>query len=56
MKHIQKCPKCEKYTMKEKCTCREITLTTKPPRYSPNKYAKYRRQARKEDLIEKKLF
>jgi len=54
MKHIQKCQKCEKFTMKEEC-CGETTITTKPPRYSPDKYAKYRREARKEDLIKKGL-
>ncbi|MBW2969518.1 RNA-protein complex protein Nop10 [Candidatus Woesearchaeota archaeon] len=55
MKHILKCQKCENFTMNETCRCGEEAITTKPPRYSPDKYAKYRRQARKEELQKKGL-
>ena len=50
MKHILKCPKCNKYTMKETCeVCKVNTENSKPPRYSPlDKFAKYRRKAKKE--------
>ncbi|MEM3154963.1 MAG: nucleolar RNA-binding Nop10p family protein [Candidatus Woesearchaeota archaeon] len=55
MKHILKCQQCGAYTMKETCACGGSSATTKPPRYSPNKYAKYRREARKEELAKKGL-
>ena len=55
MKHILKCQKCGEFTMKEQCKCGSPAVTTKPPRYSPDKYAKYRREARKEDLAKKGL-
>jgi len=41
--------------MKAVCDCGKETITTKPPRYSPNKFAEYRRKARKEQLEEKGL-
>lgn len=48
MKHILKCLSCNKYTMKESC-CGVKTENPKPVRYSPaDKYAKYRRQAKKQ--------
>ncbi|MBW3018825.1 RNA-protein complex protein Nop10 [Candidatus Woesearchaeota archaeon] len=52
MKHILKC--CG-YTMKETCECGKKTATTKPARYSPQKFAKYRQKARKEDLRKRGL-
>ncbi len=55
MKHILKCSKCETYTMKETCSCGAKTISTIPLRYSPQKFAKYRQKARKEDLEEKGL-
>jgi rRNA maturation protein Nop10 len=55
MKHILKCQQCGAYTMKEACTCGGQAVTTKPQRYSPDKYGKYRREARKDDLTKKGL-
>jgi rRNA maturation protein Nop10 len=55
MKHILKCQQCGNYTMLEKCQCGGQAATTKPARYAPDKYAKYRREARKEDLKKKEL-
>ncbi len=55
MKHILKCQECGTYTMKEACQCGMQAITTKPPRYSADKYAKYRREARKEDLTKRGL-
>lgn len=55
MKHILKCPECKKYTMREQCECGEKTITTKPARYSQQKFAKYRQEARKEDLKKRGL-
>jgi len=49
MKHILR-TESGKYTMQE-----NGAETTKPPRYSPDKYAKYRKEARKEELISKGL-
>ncbi len=49
MKHILKCPKCGKYTMKEKCCVK--TVNPKPAKYSvDDKYGSYRRTARRNDL------
>jgi len=45
---IQKCPKCGKYTLKEKCCT--ITKTAHPPKFSLDKeikYGKYRRAGKK---------
>lgn len=43
------CPSCEKYTLKEICSCGEKTHTTRPAKYSPDdKYGAYRRQYKKE--------
>ena len=57
MKHILQCPKCKKYTMQEKCSsCNVKTINPKPAKYSPDdKMAKYRRQAKKEELEKKGL-
>ncbi len=47
MKHIYKCTKCETYTMKDTC-CDTKTINPKPAKYSPSdKYAKYRRDYKK---------
>ncbi len=54
MKHILKCEKCEKYTMKSKCDCGGETKSTKPQRYSPQKNIKYRKIARKQELEKKR--
>lgn len=51
MKHILKCGKCGAYTLKEKCSCGGKAVTSKPAKYSPeDKYASYRRTAKKEQL------
>lgn len=55
MKHILYCEKCERFTMKNICECGRETITTKPQRYSPQKYAEYRREARKKTLEKKGL-
>jgi rRNA maturation protein Nop10 len=51
MKHILR-TESGKFTMQENLEG-EKAVTTKPPRYSPDKYAKYRKEARKEELISK---
>lgn len=52
MKHILKCEECSKYTLKE--TCHGKTIRPVPAKYSPeDKYADYRRKAKKEILKEK---
>lgn len=48
MKHILRCTKCGKYTMKEKCGCGGKAVSQKPAKYSPeDKFGKYRRLAKK---------
>jgi len=56
MKHILKCEKCGKYTLKEKCECGGKSFIARPPKYSPeDKYGKYRRQVKKPELEKKGL-
>ena len=57
MKHILRCPKCGTYTMKEECPiCGTKAATPKPAKYSPeDKYASYRREAKKKEFSEKGL-
>ncbi|MBS7382318.1 MAG: RNA-protein complex protein Nop10 [Candidatus Methanomethylophilaceae archaeon] len=44
---LRRCPKCGRYSMKEKCLdCSADTVTAHPPRYSPDdRYGKYRRES-----------
>ena len=47
--NILKCVKCSSYGINSKCDCGAPRRLCKPPKYSPeDKYAKYRRQAKKE--------
>ncbi len=56
MKHILKCSKCNKYTMKEVCECGEKTVIIKPQKYSPDdKYGEYRRKVKKPKLTKEGL-
>jgi H/ACA ribonucleoprotein complex subunit 3 len=56
MKHILRCQKCGKYTLRDECECGGKAVTTKPPRYSSlSKWAKYRRKARHSELEKKGL-
>lgn len=51
MRHILKCTECRSFTLNEECKCGGKAVTTKPPKYSPeDKYASYRRKAKKEAL------
>ncbi len=46
-----KCESCNAYTLETKCKCGGNTFTPKPQKYSfPDKYADYRRKAKKEEL------
>jgi H/ACA ribonucleoprotein complex subunit 3 len=43
------CKKCNKYTIKETCSCGAKAITTKPAKFSPeDKYGRYRRIAKKQ--------
>jgi len=54
MKHILKCVSCSNYTLKEKCKCGNNAVTPKPAKYTPeDKYGKYRREAKKDNLTKK---
>ncbi|MBD3202939.1 RNA-protein complex protein Nop10 [Candidatus Woesearchaeota archaeon] len=54
MKNIKKCPACSKYTLSEKCSCKKKAVSPKPPKFSPeDKYAKYRRKAKREEWEKK---
>ena len=57
MKHLFKCSKCGQYTMKEICpVCGAKALNPKPAKYGPeDKMAKYRRDAKQEELKKKGL-
>ena len=56
MKHILKCKSCGKYSLSEKCDCGGKAVTPIPPKYSPDdKYADYRRKAKKEEWEKKGL-
>ncbi|OYT32511.1 ribosome biogenesis protein [Candidatus Woesearchaeota archaeon] len=55
MKHIFKCEKCNTYTMQETCSCGGKAKTIKPQRYSPGKFAKYRKEAKRKILEQKGL-
>lgn len=56
MKRIRYCIKCKKYTLEKTCACGENSVTNVPMKYSPvDKTAKYRREARKEDLKKRGL-
>ncbi len=55
MKHIMFCETCKKFTMKEAC-CNLKTIEPKPMKYTPaDKYASYKREAKRELLKEKGL-
>jgi H/ACA ribonucleoprotein complex subunit 3 len=51
------CSECKTYTLKQKCPkCKNKTTRPKPPKYSPeDKYADYRRKAKKQELIKEGL-
>ncbi len=53
MRHIFRCDKCKEYTLKETCPkCNIKTLSPKPVKFSPeDKYGKYRRKIKKEELV-----
>jgi H/ACA ribonucleoprotein complex subunit 3 len=54
MMHILKCQSCGKYTLKEQCSCGAAAVHPKPAKFSvDDKYADYRRQAKKRELEEK---
>ena len=56
MKHILKCSKCNKYTMKDVCECGGKAVLVKPQKYSPeDKYGEYRRKVKKPELIKEGL-
>jgi len=49
MLHILKCGNCNKYTLKEKCSCGGKALGVIPAKYSPeDRFAGYRRKAKEE--------
>lgn len=55
MKHVLFCKQCNNFTMKIVC-CGEKAESLKPPKYSPvDKYANYRREAKRKELQEKGL-
>ncbi|HLD43710.1 MAG TPA: nucleolar RNA-binding Nop10p family protein [Candidatus Nanoarchaeia archaeon] len=56
MKRILWCSNCQKYTMKEVCSCGQKALSKVPPKWSPeDKYAKYRRIVKEPGWKEKGL-
>ncbi|MFH1316398.1 MAG: RNA-protein complex protein Nop10 [Candidatus Woesearchaeota archaeon] len=56
MKHILKCSKCGKYTMKDDCDCSGKAVSPAPPKYSPeDKYGEYRRKVKRDGIEDKGL-
>jgi len=51
------CYKCKRYTLKDICpVCGERAYKKEPPRFSPqDKYGKYRRMLKREEIKWKKL-
>jgi H/ACA ribonucleoprotein complex subunit 3 len=56
--HLHKCISCERYTLEEKCpTCNNLAVIPRPPKFSlDDKYAKMRREIKKEELSKKRLY
>lgn len=56
--HLHKCISCECYTLEEKCpTCNNPAVIPRPPKFSlDDKYAKLRREIKKEELSKKGLY
>jgi H/ACA ribonucleoprotein complex subunit 3 len=49
---LRKCEICEKYTLKEICSCKNLTSVPIPPRFSPqDRFGDYRRKLK---VMEKK--
>lgn len=56
MRHILKCAKCSKYTMKDVCVCGNKTLVAKPLKYSlDDRFSSYRRKAKLNEYAERGL-
>jgi len=56
MRHIFKCSSCNKYTMKETCSCGNKTLFSRPVKYTPNdKFSSYKRKAKIEQYVKRGL-
>ena len=57
-KHILKCAGCNTYTLLEECpVCKSKAVLPKPPKFSLiDKYARFRRETKKEDLKKKGLY
>ena len=56
MRHIYKCAKCSRYSMKEACSCGSVALVAKPVKYSvDDKLANYRRLAKHGEYAERGL-
>ena len=56
--HIHKCLLCGKYSLDKKCnSCSKENIIPRPPKFSlDDKYAKLKREAKKEELKEKNLY
>lgn len=56
--HILHCARCSVYTMEKICLmCGAATVAPHPPKFSlDDKYADYRREEKKKELIIKKLY
>jgi len=53
---ILKCTKCSSYTLDENCECGGKASSPKPAKYSPDdKYAKYRREVKRDELEKRGL-
>lgn len=57
MKHILKCKKCGKFTLKSECSvCGDTTVTIRPPKFNlKDKFADYRRKVKYGELEKGRL-
>jgi len=56
--HILFCSSCKRYTLEKVCSsCGRVSIIPRPPKYTfHDKYASYRRETKKKELIEKGLY
>ena len=56
MKRLLRCPRCAAYTLQETHSCGALSVPPQPAKWSPeDRYGKYRRDARREELVGKGL-
>ncbi|UCE73344.1 MAG: RNA-protein complex protein Nop10 [Methanomassiliicoccales archaeon] len=53
---LRKCEECGRYTLKDKCSCGNMTIVPQPARFSPqDRFGKYRRILKNQKAKENKI-